>query len=303
MTASFDIPRPPRAAQRKDDPRALHLRLTAFNRRRMQPVYSTGDWQDELRAALDAQLEEGAWIEAERSAVEPWLAEVPHDPDAFVAWFETLAERGPGQGDPLFPWLAERASLEQMRWFVAQEIGGEAGFDDLVALTQVGFENEPKLEMARNYWDELGRGHAKAMHGPMLTDAARELDVKADARSTVWPALALANLMASLACNRRYAYQSVGALGAIELTAPGRVSLVNEGLKRLGVSPVGRRYFQLHASLDVKHSLEWNRNVLRPLVENDPACARPLAEGALLRLAAGARCFDHYRRELGANFS
>mgnify|MGYP006139274393 CR=1 FL=1 len=44
---------------------------------------------------------------------------------------------GPGQGDPLFPWLAEQAPERAMHWFLEQEVAGEAGFEDLVALTQV----------------------------------------------------------------------------------------------------------------------------------------------------------------------
>ena len=80
---------------------------------------------------------------------------------AYMTWFEALKERGPGQGDPLFPWLASTADLKQMRWFLTQEIAGEAGFDDLVALTQVRLPVRPKLEMASNYWDEMGRGHEK----------------------------------------------------------------------------------------------------------------------------------------------
>lgn len=276
----------------------LHVSLSHFNHQRMQPGIADREWRESLQREHEAKLAEGAFIEAERKAVAPLLVDVPQQADAFVRWFEDLANWGPGQGDRLFPWLAEHASLDAMRWFVAQEVGGEAGFDDLVALTQVGFADRPKLEMARNYWDEMGRGHAKGMHGPMLTRAAQELDVTADVATTVWEALALANLMAGLAANRRYAYQSVGALGVVELTAPGRVALVNEGLRRLGVSAEGRKYFQVHAALDVKHSQEWNREVLHPLVAADPRAALPLAEGALLRLHCGARCFTRYRREL-----
>ena len=55
-----------------------------------------------------------------------------------------------------------------MRWFLTQEAAGEAGFDDLVAYTQVKLPARAKLELARNYWDEMGRGNAKGMHGPML---------------------------------------------------------------------------------------------------------------------------------------
>jgi hypothetical protein len=105
--------------------------------------------------------------------------------------------------------------------------------------------------------------------------------------------------MTALAMNRRYTYHSVGALGAIELTAPGRAVHVNAGLKRLGVGGEARRYFALHATLDVKHSIAWNREVLRPLVAERPETARAIAEGALMRLEAGRRCFERYRAKLG----
>jgi hypothetical protein len=105
--------------------------------------------------------------------------------------------------------------------------------------------------------------------------------------------------MVALAANRHYAYQSLGALGVIEMTAPGRSEQVNQGLKRLGIGGDARRYFAMHATLDVKHSQAWNREVLGPLVASDPEIAILIAEGALLRLGAGARCFDRYRTELG----
>ena len=49
--------------------------------------------------------------------------------------------------------------MDQMRWFLTQEVAGEAGFDDLAALTQVKMPQQAKLEIARNYWDEMGRGN------------------------------------------------------------------------------------------------------------------------------------------------
>ena len=55
-----------------------------------------------------------------------------------------------------------------MKWFLQQEVAGEAGFDDLVAMTQVKLPCRAKLEMARNYWDEMGQGHGPAMHGALL---------------------------------------------------------------------------------------------------------------------------------------
>ncbi|HEX6374200.1 MAG TPA: iron-containing redox enzyme family protein [Allosphingosinicella sp.] len=241
---------------------------------------------------------EGEFLDALRGEVAGEAAGVPSDADGFIAWFEGLQEGGPGQGDPLFAWIAAQADQDQLRWFLGQEAAGEAGFEDLLALTQVRMPRRAKLEFARNYWDEMGRGNPKGMHGPMLALLIDRLRLDASIDSTVWESLALANAMTAMATTRRYAWHSVGALGVIELTAPGRSAATAAGLRRLGFSAAERRYFDLHAVLDVKHSEAWNREALRPLVEEDPRRATAIAEGALIRLHCGARCFERYRAEL-----
>jgi hypothetical protein len=188
-----------------------------------------------------------------------------------------------------------------MKWFLTQEAAGEAGFDDLVAMTQVKLPTRPKLELARNYWDEMGRGNEGGMHGPMLERTVKGLGLAPTIEGTMWQSLCLANTMTALATTRRYAYQSVGALGVVELTAPTRVACVADGLKRLGVPPEQRKYFQLHAALDVEHSRAWNAEALRPLVEENPGCAQYLAEGAVMRLVCGEQCFEAYRVHLWAH--
>lgn len=277
----------------------LHRTLAAYNRERLEPGLPSDDLAERLTRESTLHRMELAFLCAERTRVAPLLRDVPDRPGPFVEWFASLGERGPGQSDPLFDYLAERATLAEMRWFLLQEVAGEAGFDDLVALTQVKMPTRPKLEMARNYWDELGRGRPEAMHGPLLEALAKALGLTPTSQNTVWEATALGNLMAGLACNRAYAYHAVGALGAVELTAPSRVAQVDAGLGRLGLPAPVRRYFTLHATLDVRHSETWSREVLAPLVEGRPEVARALAEGALMRLSAGARCFERYRRELG----
>lgn len=276
-----------------------HRRLAGFNALRFSPGAPQPGWEAEVRAQAKLAIEEGRWIEAQRAGVAARAAEAPRDADGFVAWFERLEQEGPGQNDPLFPWLAAHATMDEMRWFLEQEVAGEAGFDDLTAMTQMRLPVRAKLELARNYWDEMGRGNAKGMHGPMLEHLARKLELHPQVETTVWESLALANTMAGLAANRRYAYQSVGALGVIEQTAPGRSKLVGEGLRRLGVSGKDRHYFDLHAVLDIKHSAAWNAEAAWPLVAEDPTRAPALAEGALMRLECGAACFRRYREVLG----
>jgi hypothetical protein len=278
----------------------LQRALGRVNRWRLRPALP-GDVTEALeREAREHHDREIAFVEEERARVAERASSAPARPDAFVAWFEDLERTGPGQHDRLFDWLEESADLAKMRWFVEQEVAGEAGFDDLVALTQVKMPTRAKLELARNYWDEMGQGRESGMHGPMLSRLAEELGVAGSDGDRVLPEpLALGNLLVALAVHRRYAFHSIGALGAVELTAPGRATKVNAGLKRLGVGGDARRYFALHATLDVAHSTAWIAEVLRPLVEADPRVARAIAEGALMRLAAGERCFVRYRQELG----
>jgi hypothetical protein len=276
-------------------PNELQRRLSRLNEARLRPEL-------EATLSLEAEMElralELSFLESERAAVAGRAASAPDEPQAFLRWYEALRENGPGQNDPLFPWLANHATMEQLAWFLAQEVAGEAGFDDLVALTQLKMPIRAKLELARNYWDEMGRGKEGGMHGPMLDRIASELAVRDRGFDIVWEAVALGNLLAGLAANRRYAYQAIGALGVIELTAPGRAAQVDAAMQRLGVPAKTRQYYALHATLDIRHSEAWNAEVIVPLVEAEPRTARAMAEGALMRLRAGERCFERYRREL-----
>ena len=277
----------------------FQIELAKYNSRHLRPAFPTDAWRDELDEYATVTRAEGEYIEAVRREIAPLVADVPSGVDDFIDWFEELKATGPGQGDPLFPWLAETASQDDMLWFLTQEVAGEAGFDDLLALTQVKMPITAKLEMARNYWDEMGRGRETAMHGPLLERLASYLEIHAEPDRVVPESLALGNAMLALARSRLYCFQSIGALGVIEMTAPTRAGFVDAGLKRLRIPTKKRLYFTLHAVLDIKHSECWNREVLRSLVGENPRCAQAIGEGAIIRLWHGTRCFERYRRHFG----
>lgn len=276
--------------------------LSHWNRDRLAPAFPGTSAAGRIdRDARMLRLELG-FLEDLRSEVADEAAAAPVDPDGFVAWFEGLEQTGPGQHDRLFDWLEGEASVDDLKVYLTQEAAGEAGFDDLVALTQVRLPDRPKMELARNYWDEMGRGNPKGMHGPMLHYVVEALELTPSIETTCWESLALANAMTAMATNRSYAWHSVGALGAIELTAPARSAAVSRTMRRLGYDAKLRRYFDLHAVLDIKHSEEWNKEAIRPALEDTaegPARARAMAEGALMRLKCGERCFARYREMLG----
>ena len=277
---------------------AVQQQLASWNRERLAPRLPDRDWERSIGVEASMLELQGRFLEQLRGSIAQRAAEAPSEPEAFVRWFEQLERSGPGQHDPLFAWIEHAADLEQLRWYLQQEAAGEAGFDDLTAFTQIKLPQRIKLELARNYWDEMGRGNAKGMHGPMLQRLIDALGLKPAIEDTVLESLALANAMTAMATRRDYAWHALGALGVIELTAPGRSAAVAAGLKRLGVAGKDRLYFDLHATLDVKHSAAWNVEALAPAVAEDPSRAVAIAEGALMRLECGARCFARYRNEL-----
>ena len=313
----FSGPRSSRAGGVKSAPaarqHALHTALSLLNRERLDPAMPTDDFVDRLQATTELMRVEHRFLEGERRKVAARARTVPRDPKGFAEWFEELRNSGPGQYDsgmggsgsgmPLFEFLANRATLEELKWFMLQEVAGEAGFDDLVALTQLKAPEQAKLELARNFWDEMGRGKSKGMHGPMLTRLAHALGITSTPLELItWESLALGNLLTGLAYNRRYAYHSIGALGAIELTSTTRAPRVVEALDRLGIPKEASHYFRLHATVDIGHWRGWCDNVAVPIVAARPEAAVCIAEGALMRLTAGERTFARYRAHFAGRF-
>ena len=291
-TPTLPPPSLPTTSTHALSPREMQL-LRDYHRRCLEPARPEDEvdatqelfpWRIEGKLLAHAREKAGAWLDSQGAT---WST-----PNAFLEWFEALEENAPGQHDPLFDFLATRASIDAMRYFLFQELTGEAGFDDLVAMTQVRMPARVKLELAENYWDEMGRGHASSMHGPMLDQLAEELPGDFPELSE---SLALSALLVAMARRRAWAFHSVGALGAVELTAPGRCELVKRGLERVGISKTGVRYYALHAVIDRKHYANWRVNVLAPLVESDLSLARPIAEGAIMRLQAGEALYAAYR--------
>src|SRR6266550_6327118 len=89
---------------------------------------------------------------------------LPDDPSKFSEWYRATAFAHPLYEHDLYSFVASEAKRYQLEWFFRMECAGEAAFDDLVALAQVGTRGDVKIEMASNYWDEMGRGKSHAVH-------------------------------------------------------------------------------------------------------------------------------------------
>ncbi len=112
-----------------DGARALHHGLACFNARRWGGLAAPTGWAavQDLGDELAWRRRENEFLEALREDVSLLLPSPDLAPDAFMAWFKSLAKRGPGQPHRLLDWLADSATLEDMQWFLRQEAAGEAG--------------------------------------------------------------------------------------------------------------------------------------------------------------------------------
>jgi hypothetical protein len=221
------------------------------------------------------------------------LHDLPSDPKEFAQWYQLTAFGHPLYEHDLYSFLASEATRSQLEWFLKMECAGEAAFDDLVALAQVGTRGEVKMEMASNYWDEMGRGRSQAVHTHLFHQLIDDLGIAApDAGELPWEVLSGINLMIWSCIHRRNAFRAQGVLGAVELLAPQRCTRVVHGATRLGIRKKTVVYYGAHAIIDIGHAEGWLTHVISAQVREVPDARLGIAEGLVARADASLDYFD-----------
>ncbi len=193
---------------------------------------------------------------------------------------------------PVYAWLSSTATLGELVDFLALEGGPDADFDDLVALCQVGIRGLPKVALAANYWDELGRGERSQVHTELHHRLVRAVAMPRIARADLpQAALERSALNGLLATNRALQPEMVGALGLLELQAGPRCRHVVRALKRTGAPADAIPFYQEHAEVDPLHGKDWLDRVVAPLVEAFPQWSPRIVRGAAWRSYVNARFF------------
>ena len=195
----------------------LHRALLLIYQQHMRlPQSESPDYQfHPLVCRLMHELEapwERDMIRRARASYDLSLDALPEDPAAFSAWYRATAFGHPLYEHDLYGFVACEAERHQLEWFFRMECAGEAAFDDLVALAQVGTRGEVKIEMAANYWDEMGRGRSHAVHTHLFYKLIDGLHLEAPPASELpWQVLAGVNVMlwSSLPGAMRFAHKGV----------------------------------------------------------------------------------------------
>ncbi|HVF19680.1 MAG TPA: iron-containing redox enzyme family protein [Mycobacteriales bacterium] len=218
--------------------------------------------------------------------------------DDAVAAMRALAakDRLPG----VYEWVAREASYDDLVRFLALEGGPDGGFDDLVAACQMGLSGRPKLELAQNYWDEMGNGRLAAVHTTLHDDLVTAIDMpRIPLSEQPDEALERSALGGLLATNHWLQPEMLGALGLIELQAGPRCRKVLAGLERTGAPQGAIPFYAEHAEVDPRHGKDWMDNAIVPYVEAHPDLSSRVLRGALWRSRANAAFFARLGEDLG----
>ncbi|MFY4719825.1 iron-containing redox enzyme family protein [Streptomyces sp. LaBMicrA B280] len=241
------------------------------------------------------RLLENATMKAEDAHLTPGLIEeAPEEPKLFVSWLKGLIREHRAFKHPYYTEFINRvARREDLRTYVIQESVVDGRFDDLLALMQVGTSGAGKMEIANNYWDEMGNGDPEAVHTHLFNKIYEVFDVRdEDLEAAMTTADLHSGNIAVLLCRYRHLYpEAVGFLGTAEWLAPDRFRNVVRAWERLGLPEVGITYHRLHITVDSQHAAGWFRNVVAPSARS-PHMQRGIVRGALWRVNSSARHLD-----------
>lgn len=198
-----------------------------------------------------------------------------------------------------YKWLAKTATWEQLVQFLALEGGPDGGFDDLVAVCQVGLSGSAKLELGKNYWDEMGQGDAAGVHTQLHHDLVAAIDMPTIPREEMSEAaLERTALGGLLATNRWLQPEMVGALGLLELQAGPRCRLVLQAFDRLGAPQGAYPFYVEHAEVDPVHGKDWMDKAIEPLAADRPDWGPRMVKGAWWRSTINLAFFASLQQSL-----
>ena len=228
--------------------------------------------------------------------------EAPREYEAYKKWLLEKVGQHPSYHHPLYEkYLRERAGIDGLRTFVVQETTIDARFDDFLAMIQIGTEEGIKLEIASNYWDEMGEGIQAKMHTAMFTRILKKLGLDENVNgSLTTEALACGNLSLMFTLRRQYFYKAIGYFAIIEYLAPQRFRDVLTAWERNRLDSGDAEYYEAHVSIDSTHTDNWFSNVIRPTIESDPEAVVEITRGALYRLNTSQRYLDRLMKTLDA---
>ncbi|MBX3709827.1 MAG: iron-containing redox enzyme family protein [Gammaproteobacteria bacterium] len=238
---------------------------------------------------------EQMWIEHEKSdCLNRYDCYRPIKNGAIV---ESALQDHPVSDHPLFKYLRQDATLEEIKNFILSDSILNLEFFDYLAMSIIGVSDRAKLEIISNLWDEAGRGHIPQFHTTKFSQVMVSLNLKYNRKNIIadmsWEGLAGINLFSYLSLYSFNKTKFFGLLAATEMLDPPHYGQLIQGLMRMNKSTkINLDYYQDHQSIDIEHANGWLNNVALPILLKQPQKTPEFWLGFYLRLDSAQRYYD-----------
>jgi pyrroloquinoline quinone (PQQ) biosynthesis protein C len=281
-----------------------NILTTIYQRDFSRPDTSESECETQPVLRDIAAIFEQAMLDFEIALIREGAADYPLDGKEYVLWLKRIIASHPASQHPFYrPYLQDHGTREDVRFFIAQETSLDPRFDDILALIQLGTDGNEKIEIAGNYWDEMGNGEITNMHGALFAQALAALGVDDQyiKDNLLLEAKLCGNLSAALTLSRRHYFKAIGYFGVTEYLTPRRFRSLGQAWRRLGLPAEGIRYHDVHVEVDAGHAAGWFKNVIEPAIDRDARVGRDIAIGTLIRLNTSQRYLDALLARTGFN--
>ncbi len=257
---------------------------------------------DDIRRVLEDAMLDDIYGRIDLSS----LSGVPEDHESFLPWYRHFVGVHRASNHPFYrDFLENRATTQDVKFYLAQETILDPRFDDILALLLIGTGGSEKMELCGNLWDELGNGDPAEVHPTVFAETLRDAGVtESFVSGSILPdSIASGNVSAALSLSKRHYYKAIGYFGVTEYLTPRRFRSFVLGCKRLELPEAAYRYHDMHIQVDARHGPSWLKNILVPAIAREPRSAREIVFGTLVRMETSSWYLDALQRVLDVDRS
>ena len=200
-------------------------------------------------------------------------------------------------GPSLSSYVLESGTLREMREFAVHRSAYQLKEADPHTWGIPRLTGGPKAALVRIQADEYGGGVDEEMHASLFAETMTALGLDASYGAYVdqlpGTTLATGNLVTMLGLHRRLRGALVGHLAVFEMTSVVPMSRYAQALRRLGVGPGARRFYDVHVTADAVHEQVALHDMAAALAQREPDLGSEILFGAQALMDVEQRFATH----------
>lgn len=204
---------------------------------------------------------------------------------------------------PLFGFLRNEATFTQLAGALWAENPADLNFVNILAFLMQGLDGEAGIEIASNFYDEIGQCNLNRFHMKMRLEMMKNvglppLDEYWSIDTYLTEEFEHFNSYCVFGANRNLIYRLIGMMYATEYLVPSQLDAVIQGWRRVGLPDSKMAYLLEHAAGDVEHGHGWAKHVVRPNVQGNLFRQQEVLIGVVQHVSVLTRFYDALYRHL-----